>query len=153
MRATALLAAAFVLVAMRQGGGLLVLGQRSQQGAGLGLAQARRWDGVLAITGERRLSSLPEVPTFAEVLELARRKGRQEGRTICVYPETKHPTYFRAQGLPLEEPLVRALEIDEGELFEVDGLLDLKDLDEAIRDRRTDHQLALRPSPHPPTAA
>jgi polyphosphate kinase len=28
----------------------------------------------------------------------------------------------------LREPLVRALEIDEGELFEVDGLLDLKDL-------------------------
>ena len=30
-------------------------------------------------------------------------------RAIGIYPETKHPTYFRAQGLPLEEPLVRAL--------------------------------------------
>ena len=28
----------------------------------------------------------------------------------------------------LREPLVRALDVDEGELFEVDGLLDLKDL-------------------------
>jgi polyphosphate kinase len=33
----------------------------------------------------------------------------------------------------LREPLVRALEIDEGELFEVDGLLDLKDLFDVVR--------------------
>jgi polyphosphate kinase len=33
----------------------------------------------------------------------------------------------------LREPLVRALEIEEGELFEVDGLLDLKDLWDVIR--------------------
>jgi polyphosphate kinase len=32
----------------------------------------------------------------------------------------------------LREPLVRALEIDEGELFEVDGLLDLKDLSDVV---------------------
>lgn len=49
------------------------------------------------------------VPTFAEVLDLARRKSREGGRTIGVYPETKHPTYFRAIGLPLEEPLLRDL--------------------------------------------
>ncbi len=50
-----------------------------------------------------------EVPTVAEVLELARRRSRETGRTIGVYPETKHPTYFRSLGLPLEEPLVEAL--------------------------------------------
>jgi polyphosphate kinase len=33
----------------------------------------------------------------------------------------------------LREPLVRALEIDEGELFEVDGLLDLQDLWDVVR--------------------
>jgi polyphosphate kinase len=33
----------------------------------------------------------------------------------------------------LREPLVRALEIEEGELFEVDGLLDLKDLFDVVR--------------------
>jgi len=33
----------------------------------------------------------------------------------------------------LREPLVRALEVDEGELFEVDGLIDLKDLWDVIR--------------------
>jgi glycerophosphoryl diester phosphodiesterase len=52
---------------------------------------------------------LYEVPTFAEVLELARRRSEETGRTIGVYPETKHPSYFRSLGLPLEEPLVAAL--------------------------------------------
>jgi glycerophosphoryl diester phosphodiesterase len=40
------------------------------------------------------------IPTFAEVLALARSRG------VGVYPETKHPSYFRALGLPLEEPLL-----------------------------------------------
>jgi glycerophosphoryl diester phosphodiesterase len=45
-----------------------------------------------------------EVPTFAEVLGLARRAN------VGVYPETKHPSYFRGIGLPLEEPLLAELE-------------------------------------------
>jgi glycerophosphoryl diester phosphodiesterase len=45
-----------------------------------------------------------EIPTFEEVLELAVRRG------VGVYPETKHPSYFRRIGLPLEEPLLAALE-------------------------------------------
>jgi glycerophosphoryl diester phosphodiesterase len=44
-----------------------------------------------------------EIPTFQEVIDLAKRLR------VGIYPETKHPTYFRAQGLPLEEPLIRAL--------------------------------------------
>jgi glycerophosphoryl diester phosphodiesterase len=44
-----------------------------------------------------------EIPTLQEVIDLARRLD------VGIYPETKHPTYFREQGLPLEEPLVRAL--------------------------------------------
>jgi glycerophosphoryl diester phosphodiesterase len=50
-----------------------------------------------------------EVPTFAEVLALARRKSAETGRTIGVYPETKHPSYFRSLGIPLEEPLLADL--------------------------------------------
>ncbi|MGC0421390.1 glycerophosphoryl diester phosphodiesterase [Embleya sp. AB8] len=50
-----------------------------------------------------------EVPTFQEILDLARTEGRRVHRTIGVYPETKHPTYFRSIGLGLEEPLVRVL--------------------------------------------
>ncbi len=49
------------------------------------------------------------VPTFDEVLRLANRLSREVGRVIGVYPETKHPTYFRSIGLPLEEPLLEAL--------------------------------------------
>jgi len=49
------------------------------------------------------------VPTFEEVVELAARKGREVGRDIAVYPETKHPSYFRGIGLALEEPLIALL--------------------------------------------
>jgi glycerophosphoryl diester phosphodiesterase len=50
-----------------------------------------------------------QVPTLQEVIELARTESRRLGRTIGIYPETKHPTYFRSIGLPLEEPLVSVL--------------------------------------------
>jgi glycerophosphoryl diester phosphodiesterase len=49
-----------------------------------------------------------QVPTFEEVIELAVAKSRDVGREIGVYPETKHPTYFRSIGLPLEERVVEA---------------------------------------------
>jgi len=51
-----------------------------------------------------------EVPTLAEVIDLAKRGSAETGRTIGVYPETKHPSYFRSIGLPLEEPLLAALQ-------------------------------------------
>ena len=54
-------------------------------------------------------NGLFEVPTFQEVLDLRSRLSRELDRTIGVYPETKHPTYFRGLGLPLEEPLVATL--------------------------------------------
>lgn len=49
------------------------------------------------------------IPTFDEVIELAQRKSRETGRRIGVYPETKHPTYHRQLGLPLEQCLLGAL--------------------------------------------
>ncbi|OKI71108.1 glycerophosphodiester phosphodiesterase [Micromonospora sp. CB01531] len=51
-----------------------------------------------------------EVPTFQEVIDLAQAESKARGRTIGVYPETKHPSYFTSIGLPLEEPLVAVLE-------------------------------------------
>jgi glycerophosphoryl diester phosphodiesterase len=51
-----------------------------------------------------------QVPTFDEVIELAQALGRELGHPIGVYPETKHPTYFRGIGLPLEEKLLASLE-------------------------------------------
>jgi len=50
-----------------------------------------------------------EVPTLREVLELRSRLSRDLDRVIGVYPETKHPTYFRSIGLPLEDALVPLL--------------------------------------------
>ena len=49
------------------------------------------------------------VPTLDEVIALADAKTKETGRTIGVYPETKHPTYFRSIGLPLEPPLLAML--------------------------------------------
>jgi glycerophosphoryl diester phosphodiesterase len=50
-----------------------------------------------------------EIPTLEEVIALAKRKSKEKGRVIGIYPETKHPTYHKSIGLPLEERLVRAL--------------------------------------------
>src|SRR6478672_782406 len=50
-----------------------------------------------------------QVPTFQQVINLVKRLSRQLHRRIGIYPETKHPTYFRDEGLPLEGPLVRTL--------------------------------------------
>ncbi len=50
-----------------------------------------------------------QVPTFQEVINLVKRLDRELHRDIGIYPETKHPTYFRAEGLPLEELLVQTL--------------------------------------------
>ncbi|MEU6785119.1 glycerophosphodiester phosphodiesterase [Nonomuraea angiospora] len=50
-----------------------------------------------------------QVLTFQEVLDLAKRLSRQYGRQVGVFPETKHPTYFRSIGLPLEEPLIETV--------------------------------------------
>jgi glycerophosphoryl diester phosphodiesterase len=72
------------------------------------------------------------VPTFAEVLDLAARAG------VGVYPETKHPAYFRALGIPLEEPLAAAL-ADHPEVpaflqsFDADSLRRLAELVDAPR--------------------
>jgi glycerophosphoryl diester phosphodiesterase len=50
-----------------------------------------------------------QVPTFQEVIDLTKRLSKELDRPIGIYPETKHPTYFRSIGLPLEPGLVRAL--------------------------------------------
>jgi glycerophosphoryl diester phosphodiesterase len=50
-----------------------------------------------------------EIPTFEEILDLAQRESAKRGRTIGVYPETKHPSFHLALNLPLEERLLDAL--------------------------------------------
>jgi glycerophosphoryl diester phosphodiesterase len=50
-----------------------------------------------------------KVATFQEVIDLAKRKSQETGRTIGIYPETKNPSYFRQLGLPLEDKLLAML--------------------------------------------
>jgi glycerophosphoryl diester phosphodiesterase len=71
--------------------------------------------------GNTRLDGRLEIPTLEEILALAR--GVEERRRVRarelglappeplgVYPETKHPSYFAALGLAMEERLVAMLE-------------------------------------------
>lgn len=50
------------------------------------------------------------IPTLAEVIELAQRRSHELNRTIGIYPETKHPSYFKsftdAKGLPRMEDVL-----------------------------------------------
>ncbi len=50
-----------------------------------------------------------QIPTFREILELAKTESVRTGRTIGVYPETKHPTYHVEAGLPIEPRLLKIL--------------------------------------------
>jgi glycerophosphoryl diester phosphodiesterase len=50
-----------------------------------------------------------EIPTLAEIIALAKQRSKQVGRTVGIYPETKHPTYFASIGKPMERQLVAEL--------------------------------------------
>lgn len=59
------------------------------------------------------------VPTLQEVVSLARQRSVELGRTIGVYPETKHPSHFKAHAeandLPrMEDKLVQVLHSNYG---------------------------------------
>ena len=49
------------------------------------------------------------VPTLDEILSMLKKRNRGRKRPVGVYPETKHPSYFRSIGLPLEANLVKSL--------------------------------------------
>lgn len=51
-----------------------------------------------------------DVPTFEEILTLLAEVNRGRETPIGVYPETKHPSYFAAIGLPHEAPLLALLD-------------------------------------------
>ena len=55
------------------------------------------WDGEFA------------VPTLEEILALVKRKEGETGRRIGLYPELKHPGYFAAQGIALDDLLLTQL--------------------------------------------
>ena len=57
----------------------------------------------------RRYDGHFDVATLDEILDLATRARTVTGGPVGVYPETKHPSYFRSIGLPIEEPLLSSL--------------------------------------------
>jgi glycerophosphoryl diester phosphodiesterase len=77
------------------------------------------------------------VPTLAEVIEPAQTSRTCDGKPVGIYPGTKHPCYFDAIGLSMEEPLVALLR-DQGyrgrgapvfiQSFEVSNLQELNDM-------------------------
>jgi glycerophosphoryl diester phosphodiesterase len=50
-----------------------------------------------------------EIPTFQEVIDLAKSRGANLQRTIGIYPETKHPSYHASIGKPMGDAIVRVL--------------------------------------------
>lgn len=56
-----------------------------------------------------RLNGQFEVPTLTEIIALVQANEKALKRKIGIYPETKHPTYFRRLELPMEAKLVKIL--------------------------------------------
>jgi glycerophosphoryl diester phosphodiesterase len=50
-----------------------------------------------------------QIPTLAEVIDLAVRCGQSHGRRVGVYPELKHPSQLATAGFPVDELLVATL--------------------------------------------
>jgi glycerophosphoryl diester phosphodiesterase len=50
-----------------------------------------------------------EIPTLDQVIALAKAESARAGRTIGIYPETKHSIFHAAIGLPLEDRLLEQL--------------------------------------------
>jgi glycerophosphoryl diester phosphodiesterase len=77
-----------------------------------------------------------EVPTLTEVINLVKTVEAETGRSIGIYPETKHPSYHDAVGLSLEEKLIDTLKANNFtnpdrvfiQSFEVANLRELHDV-------------------------
>ena len=50
-----------------------------------------------------------EIVTLQDVIDLAKKESIRTGRTIHIYPETKHPTWHSGLGFPLEQKLIDTL--------------------------------------------
>ncbi|MFD5538881.1 glycerophosphodiester phosphodiesterase [Streptomyces sp. NPDC127079] len=77
------------------------------------LAELKRLRAVERIPANRPHNTLYngrwEIPTFEEVLTWQDEQTRRRGKQVWIYPETKHPTYFRGLGLGLEERVAKLL--------------------------------------------
>lgn len=57
----------------------------------------------------QEFNSLYSIPTFVEVIALVKQKSAQLGRTIGIYPETKHPSFHEALNLKITDKLLEVL--------------------------------------------
>ncbi|KFF19887.1 glycerophosphodiester phosphodiesterase [Flavobacterium hydatis] len=57
----------------------------------------------------QQYNNLYAIPTFAEVIALAKQKSAQLGRVIGIYPETKHPSFHEALNLKITDKLLEML--------------------------------------------
>lgn len=57
----------------------------------------------------QRFNGAFEIVTLQDVIDLAKKETIRTGRTISIYPETKHPTWHNLEGKPLEAALISAL--------------------------------------------
>ncbi|MFD8521987.1 glycerophosphodiester phosphodiesterase [Streptomyces capillispiralis] len=77
------------------------------------LAELKRLRAVERIPANRPHNTLYdgrwEIPTFEEVLRWQDEQTRKRGKQVWIYPEAKHPTYFRNLGLGLEERVAKLL--------------------------------------------
>ncbi|SBT95718.1 glycerophosphoryl diester phosphodiesterase [Streptomyces sp. DI166] len=77
------------------------------------LAELKTLRAVERIPGNRPHNTLYngrfEIPTFEEVLRWQDKQSRKRGKQVWIYPELKHPTYFRKLGLGLEERIAKVL--------------------------------------------
>ncbi|MEO5734974.1 MAG: glycerophosphodiester phosphodiesterase family protein [Rubrivivax sp.] len=65
-------------------------------------------------TGNNAYNDQYTIPTLQEVIALAQQRSTELGRPIGIYPETKHPTYFKAHAeanglVRMEDKLVQTL--------------------------------------------
>ncbi|WP_232547044.1 esterase-like activity of phytase family protein [Propioniciclava soli] len=59
--------------------------------------------------GSAEFDGLYVVPTFSEVVDLARHSRTCDGQQVAVVPEIKHPSYFGSIGLAMEDAVVDTL--------------------------------------------
>jgi len=59
--------------------------------------------------GSARFDGQEAIPTYKEMVDLAKAESARLGRTIGTYPEMKHPSYFTGLGMPMEQRLADAL--------------------------------------------
>lgn len=58
---------------------------------------------------DQQYNGLFSIPTFQEVIDLAKAKSAEKSRTIGIYPETKHPTFHEQKNLHITDKLLELL--------------------------------------------